>query len=82
MYKAFVEIQEEVIYDTHMSNSDVSKFVKDVLVKSGNCIEVTMNPEGNFVQEAAKASAQPAKKAAAKKDATKKGGKKGKSRRK
>ena len=67
--------------------ADVSKFVKDVLVKSGNCIEVTMNPEGNFVQEAAKASAQPAKKAAAKKEATKKaatkkGGKKGKSRRK
>ncbi len=64
--------------------ADVSKFVKETLVKSGNCIEVTMNPEGNFTQEAAKADTKKAdtKKADAKKATTKKGGKKGKGKRK
>ena len=60
--------------------ADISKFVKETLVKTGNCIEVTMNPDGNFAQD--NANAKPAKKTATKKAATKKGGKKGKSRRK
>ena len=61
--------------------AEVSKFVKETLVKSGNCIEVTMNPEGNFAQEAAKAKAD-TKKAATKKAPAKKAGKKGKGKRK
>ena len=69
--------------------ADVSKFVKESLVKTGNCIEVTMNPEGVDAQPAkaqpaaqpAKeqpATAQPAKKATAKKATGKKVAKKGK----
>ena len=77
MYKAFnIDLQngyKETV--NKVTGADISKFVKDTLLKSNNCIEVTMNPEG-AAQEPAKA--QPSKKAATKKAATKKGGKKGK----
>ena len=77
MYKAFnVDTQngyKEMV--NKVTAADVSKFVKETLVKSNNCIEVTMNPEG-VAQEPAKA--QPAKKAAAQKATAKKGAKKAK----
>ncbi|MBQ5408919.1 MAG: insulinase family protein [Muribaculaceae bacterium] len=77
MYKAFnVDTQngyKEAV--NKVTAADVSKFVKETLVKSNNCIEVTMNPEG-VAQEPAKA--QPAKKATAKKATAKKGAKKAK----
>jgi len=77
MYKAFnVDTQngyKEAV--NKVTAADVSKFVKETLVKSGNCIEVTMNPEG-VAQEPAKA--QPAKNATAKKATAKKGAKKAK----
>ena len=44
----------------NVTAADVSKFVKDVLVKSGNCIEVTMNPDG--VKAVDNAKDQPIKK--------------------
>ena len=31
MYKAFVEIPDEVLYDTHMSASDVNRFVRETV---------------------------------------------------
>lgn len=58
MYKAFVEIPEEVIYDTHMSNSEVSKFVKEMValgyytrnnVSIGYCAEIAGMTEGEFI---------------------------------
>ena len=60
--------------------ADVSKFVKETLVKSGNCIEVTMNPTdaattAATVTKEAPAPAKEAKPAA--KKATKKAAKKG-----
>ena len=77
MYKAFnVDTQngyKEMV--NKVTAADVSKFVKETLVKSNNCIEVTMNPEG-VAQEPAKA--QPAKNATAKKATAKKGAKKAK----
>ena len=77
MYKAFnVDTQngyKEAV--NKVTAADVSKFVKETLVKSNNCIEVTMNPEG-VAQEPAKA--QPAKNATAKKATAKKGAKKAK----
>jgi zinc protease len=50
--------------------AEISKFVKDILVNSNNIIEVTMNPEGEIAQEAAKI--QPVKAAPTKATATKK----------
>mgnify|MGYP002622731525 CR=1 FL=1 len=80
-YKAFnVDLQngyKEAV--NKVTANDVSKFVKETLVNSNNCIEVTMNPEGVDLTQA---KAKPAQKATAKKSATKKAGKKGKSRRK
>ncbi len=77
MYKAFnVDTQngyKEAV--NKVTAADVSKFVKETLVKSNNCIEVTMNPEG-VAKEPAKA--QPAKNATAKKATAKKGAKKAK----
>ena len=77
MYKAFnVDTQngyKEAV--NKVTAADVSKFVKETLVKSNNCIEVTMNPEG-VAQEPAKA--QPAKKATTQKATAKKGAKKAK----
>ena len=77
MYKAFnVDTQngyKEMV--NKVTAADVSKFVKETLVKSNNCIEVTMNPEG-VAQEPAKA--QPAKKATTQKAIAKKGAKKAK----
>ncbi len=77
MYKSFnIDLQngyKETV--NKVTGADISKFVKDTLLKSNNCIEVTMNPEG-AAQEPAKA--QPAKKTATKKAATKKAAKKGK----
>ncbi len=81
MYKAFnVDTQngyKEAV--NKVTAADVSKFVKETLVKSNNCIEVTMNPEG-VAKEPAKA--QPAKNATAKKATAKKGAKKAKGKRK
>ena len=77
MYKAFnVDTQngyKEAV--NKVTAADVSKFIKETLVKSNNCIEVTMNPEG-VAKEPAKA--QPAKNATAKKATAKKGAKKAK----
>jgi zinc protease len=57
--------------------ADVSKFVKETLVKSGNCIEVTMNPT-DAAATVAKEAPAPAKEAKpAAKKATKKAAKKG-----
>lgn len=77
MYKAFNVDTQNGYKETvnKVTAADVSKFVKETLVKSNNCIEVTMNPEG-VAQEPAKA--QPAKKATAKKATAKKGAKKAK----
>ncbi len=81
MYKSFnIDTQngyKEAV--NKVTAADVSKFVKETLVKSNNCIEVTMNPEG-VAQEPAKA--QPAKNATAKKATAKKGAKKAKGKRK
>ena len=81
MYKAFnLDTQngyKEAV--NKVSAADVSKFVKETLVNSNNCLEVTMNPE---VEAQEPAKAQPAKKATAKKAATKKAGKKAKGKRK
>ena len=59
--------------------ADVSKFVKETLVKTGNCIEVTMNPTDDAAAATAKeapANAKEAKPAAAKKATAKKAAKK------
>ncbi len=56
---------------------DVSKFVKETLVKTGNCIEVTMNPtDAPAAAKEAPATAKEAKPAAAKKATAKKAAKK------
>ena len=58
MYKAFVEIPDEVLYDTHMSASDVSRFVRETValgyytrnsVSIGYCAEIAGMSEGEFI---------------------------------
>jgi zinc protease len=56
--------------------ADVSKFVKETLVKTGNCIEVTMNPTDAPATVTKDAPAKEAKPAAAKKATAKKAAKK------
>lgn len=58
MYKAFVEIPDEVIYDTRMSTADVSRFVREMValgyytrnnVSIGYCAEIAGMSEGEFI---------------------------------
>ena len=76
MYKGFnIDTQngyKDVV--NKISADDISKFVKNYLVNSNNCIEVTMNPEGEIATEAP--AAQPTKIPETKKAATKKAAKK------
>ena len=80
MYKSFnIDTQngyKEVV--NKVTAADVSKFVKETLVKSGNCIEVTMNPEGAAAAavKEAPATTKEVKPAAAKKATAKKAAKK------
>ena len=81
MYKSFNLDTQNGYKDVvnKITAADISKFVKEALIDSNNCIEVTMNPD-DVAQEPAKV--QPVQKTTTKKAATKKGGKKGKGKRK